>query len=38
MVKVVLEAIHVYQMSLAWILKGILDKITQVCFRFIRSR
>jgi hypothetical protein len=36
--KYVLEAIHVYWMSLAWIPKGILEKARQICFRFIWAR
>jgi hypothetical protein len=35
--KEVLEAIPVYWMSLAWIPKGILEKIRKICSRFIWS-
>jgi hypothetical protein len=35
LVKSVLEAIPVYWMSLAWILKGTLEKIRHTCFRFL---
>jgi hypothetical protein len=35
--KSVLEAIHVYWMSLAWIPKGILEKLRRICFKFIWS-
>ena len=37
LVKVVLEAILVYWMSLSWIPKGILERIRRVCFRFLWS-
>ena len=35
--KVVLEAIPVYWMSLSWIPKGILERIRKICFRFLWS-
>jgi hypothetical protein len=35
LVKVVLEAIPVYWMSLAWIPKGVLELIRILCYRFI---
>jgi len=37
LVKVVLEAIHVYWMSLSWIPKGILEKARRIYFRFLWS-
>ena len=37
LVKVVLEAIVVYWMSLAWIPKRILEKARRICFRFLWS-
>jgi hypothetical protein len=35
LVKVVLEAILVYWISLAWVPKRILEKIRKLCFKFI---
>jgi hypothetical protein len=35
LVKTVLEAIPVYWVSLAWVPKGILEKIRRLCFRFL---
>jgi hypothetical protein len=35
LVKSVLEAIPIYQMSLAWIPKGTLDKIIKLCFKLL---
>ena len=35
LIKAVLEAISVYWMSLAWIPKGILKRIQQICCRFL---
>jgi hypothetical protein len=36
LVKVVLEAIPMYWMSLAWIPKGALESIRRLCYKFIR--
>jgi hypothetical protein len=35
LVKVVLEVIPVYWMSLAWIPKGILEKVRRLCFSYL---
>lgn len=35
LVKFVLEAIPVYRMSIAWIPKGVLDRIRWICFSFL---
>ena len=35
LVKVMLEAMHVYWMAMIWIPKGILDKIKKICFSFL---
>jgi len=35
LVKSVLEEIPVYWMSLAWIVKGILEKARKLCFKFL---
>lgn len=35
LVKLVLEAIPVYWMSIAWISKGVLDRIRRICFSFL---
>lgn len=35
LVKSILEAIPVYWMSIAWILKGVLDRIRRICFSFL---
>ena len=35
LVKSVLEAIPIYWMSIAWIPKGVLDRIRQICFSFL---
>jgi hypothetical protein len=35
LVKLVLEAITVYWMSISWIPKGILEKARRICFNFI---
>ena len=37
LVKVVLEANLVYRHSLAWILKGVLENIRNICCKFIWS-
>jgi hypothetical protein len=37
LVKVVLEAIPVYWISLAWVLKGVLEAIRKLCYKFIWS-
>jgi hypothetical protein len=35
LVKSVLEAILVYGMALAWIPKGVLEKVQRICFKFL---
>jgi hypothetical protein len=35
LVKSILEAILVYWMSIAWIPKGVLEKLRQICFTFL---
>ena len=37
LIKIVLEAILVYWMSLAWIPKGILEEARGICFCFLQS-